>query len=373
MERKKNEKQESLYQDRLPEEVLKELTPEVRRQYFLWDEIMKREIQLYPHLILPVVSEIFHKEYPDYKNIVLLSAEYTVSRVHEAGEKLLQAIRSDILMRIARDLYHFECQIEKDGRMVFRMFEYDVSIALTHGKVVQKSGNRLDEFEISFPRSAILYLGNEKNLPEYETCKLCFPDGTSHLYRVPVMGVQGYGLEEIERKHLNILIPFLPIRFRERIKKLSEKSGKDVSENRKAKKVATREALKNELTEFIQRCLSVLEQEKKKGNLSEVIEKDIGEFLWRACGYLLEEDEELYKMIRVELEPAIKLSREIIQELQESNRNLCQEMENAYRRFIDKSVREGKSAEEAAEELATIFALSKEAAREKVRIYGERK
>lgn len=78
-------------------------------------------------------------------------------------------------------------------------------------------------------------------------------------------------------------------------------------------------------------------------------------------------------MIRVELEPAIKLSREIIQELQESNRNLCQEMENAYRRSIDKSVREGKSAEEAAEELATIFALSKEAAREKVRIYGERK
>lgn len=55
MNRKKNVNTEGLYQNRLPEEILKELTPEARRQYFLWDEIMKKEIQLYPELMLPVV------------------------------------------------------------------------------------------------------------------------------------------------------------------------------------------------------------------------------------------------------------------------------------------------------------------------------
>ena len=43
----KDEKEEKdwteyLYQESLPEEIVKELTPEVRRQYFLWDEVMKR-------------------------------------------------------------------------------------------------------------------------------------------------------------------------------------------------------------------------------------------------------------------------------------------------------------------------------------------
>ena len=81
---KKEEKDwtEYLCQESLPEEIVKELTPEVRRQYFLWDEVMKREIELYPWLILPVVKEIFNREYPEGRDIVLLSTEYTVSRIH---------------------------------------------------------------------------------------------------------------------------------------------------------------------------------------------------------------------------------------------------------------------------------------------------
>lgn len=94
----KNE-MENLFQNRLPEEIVKELTPEVRRQYFLWDEIMKREIELYPWLIFPVIKESFRKEYPVDEKIVLLSTEYTVSRIHEKGEKLLHAIRSDLLLK----------------------------------------------------------------------------------------------------------------------------------------------------------------------------------------------------------------------------------------------------------------------------------
>lgn len=382
MNRKKNVNTESLYQNRLPEEILKELTPEARRQYFLWDEIMKKEIQLYPELMLPVVREIFHREYPEGRSIILLSTEYTVSRIYEEGEKLLGAIRSDILMKIAGDLYHFECQIEKDGKMVFRMFEYDVNIALTHGKTVQEEKGQEKKFTVSFPKSAVIYLGDGKSVPEYESCEICFPDGTKHLYRVPVMRVQGYGLKEIEEKHLAVLIPFLPIRFRERIKKVSTEKREDTVQGKKAERkgTANRENIRDDMVKFISECLAVLEREEEKAAITEAIRKDIGEFLWKACSYLLEEDEELFIMVRVELEPAIRLSREIIEELQDSNRELQdsnkelqdnnkelhQKMEDSCRRLIEKSIKEGKDEKEIEAELMAVFALSREKAMEKI-------
>ena len=144
------------------------------------------------------------------------------------------------------------------------------------------------------------------------------------------------------------------------------------------------------MTEFILQCMTVLEHEKERGAFSENARKDIGEFLWKACGYLLEEDAALYREVSAEVEPAIKLSREIIQELkddikglqesnkelqdnnrelQDSNKELHQEKENACRRLIEKAQVEEKSEKEAVEELMVIFALSEETAKEKVRAY----
>lgn len=390
MSGKTKEKPENRYEERLPEEILKKLTPEVRRQYFLWDEIMKRELQLYPQLILPVVKEIFGREYTDESSITLLSTEYTVNRVPEAGEKLLQAVRSDILMRIAGDLYHFECQIEKDGNMVFRMFEYDMEIALVHGKrIVQEEPGREKKFSLSCPRSAVLYLGNGKSVPKYETCVICFSDGTDHLYRVPVIRVQEYEPERIEEKHLNLLIPFLPVRFQERIRKVSgkkqETEGKKPEETEKLRK-----ELGDDLRKLVSECLTVLDREKENAVITEIIRKDIGEFLWKACRYLLEEDEELSMLVRMELEPAVKLSREIIQELRDSNKELQdsnkelqdnnkelqgnveklhKRVEDSYRRLIQKSESEGKTVEETEAELMAVFALTEEETREKIRHY----
>lgn len=274
MKKEKKARTEHLYRDDLPEEIVKELTPEVRRQYFLWDEIMKREIELYPRLVLPMVKAIFRRKYPEDENVVLLSTEYTVSRIHEKGEKLLHAIRSDLLLRIARDLFHFECQIEKDGKMVFRMLEYDIHIALTHGKEAWEKNGSEQGAAVFFPKSAVLYLGDEKNVPQYESCTMYFQDGTEHVYRIPVMRVQNYSLKEIETGHLDILIPFLPIRFRKQIDSLLEREKKTKTTDRE-----TRGKIKRELSEFLSGCGDVLAREKACGILSENAWKDIWEFL----------------------------------------------------------------------------------------------
>ena len=115
---------------------------------------------------------------------------------------------------------------------------------------------------------------------------------------------------------------------------------------------------------------------KTRGVFTESARKDIGDFLWKAGGYLLEEDAALYREVSAEVEPAVKLSREIIQELQDdikelqdNNKELHQEKENACRRLIEKVKAEEKSEKEAVKELMVIFALSEEMAKEKVKAY----
>lgn len=60
----------------IPERVLQELSEEQQKQYFIWDELIKRLAQLYPPLLLPLIKEIFHKEYPEDASIEFLSSEY---------------------------------------------------------------------------------------------------------------------------------------------------------------------------------------------------------------------------------------------------------------------------------------------------------
>ena len=89
-----------------------------------------------------------------------------------------------------------------------------------------------------------------------------FADGTSCEYRVPVMKVQDYSLKMIEEKHLIMLIPFLPIRFRKYLQ------GKSVSE-----------AARKELTEFIRECIMIIEREKTNGTLTDMAGEDMIELL----------------------------------------------------------------------------------------------
>lgn len=114
---------------------------------------------------------------------------------------------------------------------------------------------------------------------------------------------------------------------------------------------------------------------------------------WKVCGYLLEEDTELYGEVSAEVEPVIKLSREIIAELQESNKELQesnqelqesnkelkesknvlhQELENACRRMIGEMIKDGKSTEETENMIMRVFSLTKKEAEEKIQAYQKK-
>lgn len=252
----------------------------------LWDEIMKKETFLMPEQLLPLIKEVHGKTYERGTDIRPLATEFSVER---SDTKEITSIRADITVIVAeRDIYHFECEIHNDGTMVMRMFEYDVHIALSYRK--EMSG----EMVLQFPHSAVLYLQDNGNTPEELNCAIHFQDGGTYVYRVPVLKVQAYTIEEIKEKHLCVLIPFLPLRFRKRISGRKKEQG----------------VQKEELTSFYRQLILVLEEEVEAGYLSETNRNTIISLLGKSMIRVFYRNEALLKEVVEMTEPILELEFE---------------------------------------------------------------
>ena len=366
------------YYGTIPDEILGEMTPEIIEQYYLWDEVLKKEVERYPWLILPLIREVFYKAYPDNTEIRLLATEYVVRRIHKESGSTLNSIFADIAVQIGdRDIYHMECQMNKEEGMVLRMLEYDIHIGLVYGTGnIEKALSTETRRELVMPRSVILYLNDTKPMPAEEICLIRFADGTTHEYRIPVMNVQGYTIEMIEKKHLSMLIPFLPIRFR-----------KYLNGKKNGKMQPITETVRKDLTEFIRECIMIISREKENGTLTDEAGKEIIEFLDMTCSYLLKNEPELKKEVRGIMRPIvmtqmeraeyeIKLINERLEEEKkekqraEKEKNMYSERnENAIRKSIEKYGSSGLNRQEVKENIRDIFALDETEAEEKMEKY----
>lgn len=341
------------YYGSIPDTVLGEMTTEIIEQYYLWDEVLKKEVERYPWLILSLVREVFYKSYSENTVIRMLATEYVVRRMHKESGSTLTSIFADIALQIGdRDIYHMECQMNKDAGMVLRMLEYDIHIGLVHGiESIEKGVFTGTRHELVMPRSVILYLNNNKHIPAEETCLIRFADGTTHEYRIPVMNVQNYTTKMIEKKHLNMLIPFLPIRFR-----------KYLNRKKDGKKMPIPETTRKELTEFIQECIMIIDREKGNGTLTDAAGKEIIEFLDMTCGYLLKNEPDLMKEVRDIMRPIVMTQTERIEIITERHMN-------AIRKSIEKYCSFGLSRQEVKESIQDIFSLGEAEAEKEIEKY----
>ena len=250
------------------EEIIKTngLPDEISTEAQLWDLIIKKATYNSPTLLFPLIYEIYKKEYPKDSTIVPLSTEYSVER---ADTKEISTIKADLTFCVnEQDIYHFECEITYNGLMTIRMFEYDVHAALNY-----RTDSQSSKLILEFPKSAVLFLQGTKKIPKYLTCLIKFQDGSTHEYRVPTVKVQSYSLEEIKEKHLCLLIPFLPIRFRRKIPS-DRKIRSATSQEKKQTLLKTVEKSKEELTSFFDETILILEDEVTNGFITED-EKDL--------------------------------------------------------------------------------------------------
>lgn len=268
----------------------------------LWDEIMKKIAYSAPELLFPLIHEVHGRDYPKGTTISPLATEYSVQR---SDTKQISSIRADITVLIGGvDIYHFECEIRNNKSMIIRMFEYDMHIALSYNNSTNSSIP-----ELNFPHSAVLYLGDNGNIPEHIACRINLPDGGSFLYNVPTVKVQSYSLEDIRQKHLSVLIPFLPIRLR-----------KDIKKNN------TRETL----TSFYDEIILILRDEVSSGYLSEINCKTIISLLGKAFIRVTYHNPELLEEVVRMTEPLLVLEYEIYE------KRLKEKLEKEYQERYEK-------------------------------------
>jgi len=162
-----------------------------------YNDVHRIMLNACPRLIIPVVNEMFHKKHSDNERIIVLNNEFFVNR--QGG---IQTERvTDTHFLIGNNQYHLECQSSTDGTIMYRIFEYDSQIAMQDSSVSE------DKLVVKFPNTAVLYLRHNKNTPDFMTLEIRVPRAACS-YRIPVMKVQKYSVDEIFEKRLFFLIPF---------------------------------------------------------------------------------------------------------------------------------------------------------------------
>lgn len=166
-----------------------------------YDDAFKTLLVDHTWLMFAVVNEVFGEHYTGSERIELLPNEHSVID-DDGGER---RIISDSCFGIYGDVlkkYHIECQsMQDDGTILVRMFEYDISIAIEGSEIED------GELVIRIPRSALLQLRSSRSAPDFMTVRI-EAEGASLSYRVRVVKVQRYSVDEIFAKGLLFFIPF---------------------------------------------------------------------------------------------------------------------------------------------------------------------
>ena len=172
----------------------------------IFDDVFRTMLEKMPHLVIPLINEVFGTDYPDDIPIVQKRNEHLTAT---------GIIITDSHLFIADKIYHIECQSTSDSAMVIRMIQYDFATALEY---VEKENGK---YRIYFPQSCVLYLRG-KNGPDFLEMELVMPDGQCVNYKVPVIRAERYTSDMIFQKKLLFLLPFYIIRYEKSVKKIEE-------------------------------------------------------------------------------------------------------------------------------------------------------
>ena len=163
----------------------------------IFDDVFRTMLEKMPELVIPLINEVFGKNYPADIPIIQMRNEHQT----QSGE-----IITDSRLLIADKIYHIECQSTSDSKIVLRMIEYDFAIGLEDAKM--ENGI----YRMYFPHSCVIYLrgkGRKDNL----TLEIIMPDGQTLKYSLPAVYVEKYTRDTIFQKKLFLLLPYYIMRY----------------------------------------------------------------------------------------------------------------------------------------------------------------
>ena len=194
----------------LPREELP--ADEIQKSGTVYDDVFRTMIDKLPHLLIPLINEVFSHQYSDSEPVTALQNEHM--------EITLGKVITDSYLRVADRYYHIECQCSPDGTMAIRMIEYDFLIALKHAR---KSSF---EYTIEYPESCVLYLRYTGQTPDFLTVHMKFPGGAVIDYQIPVIKVNQYDMNDIFEKKLLFLLPYYIMRYEKELPKIEQNKAK---------------------------------------------------------------------------------------------------------------------------------------------------
>jgi len=171
---------------------------------------------------------------------------------------------SEMLDQKISKTYLIECEAWYDKTIVFRIAEYDSSVAIETAQVTDK------EVVLIHPHSAVIFLHPNGNIPKKLKITHRSPDGEEMSYYVPTLKIIDYPVDTIFEKKLLILLPFYLFRFANELNELEENAEK-------------RKDIEDALTDINQR----LEAFKKQGSINEYQKRITQELLLRVSERLM--------------------------------------------------------------------------------------
>ena len=168
------------------------------RTVHIFDDVFRTMCEKMPKLLIPLINEAFGTSYSEDETLVQLRNER-----HLEDRKIV----TDALVKICGHLYHIECQSMDSAHMILRMFEYDASIAIEHWAEIP------DGFEVTFPRSCVVYLRGKGKVDRNKKLRIKFPDGKSYTYSVKVIELRKYSKNDLFKKKLLMFLPYYILRY----------------------------------------------------------------------------------------------------------------------------------------------------------------
>ncbi len=176
--------------------------PKRAKKSTIFDDVFRTLCEKLPHLLVPLINEVFKTSYPADTKITQRRNEHFLN-----GKKIV----TDALIEIETKLYHFECQSTDDDTMIIRMFEYDTTIAIDGSSATDSI------FEIRFPKSCVVYLRGSSPKRRRSSIRLILPDDSVAYYKPETIELDAYDINEIFEKKLLLFLPFYILRYEKQI------------------------------------------------------------------------------------------------------------------------------------------------------------
>ena len=170
----------------------------------VYDAVFWTEVNRFSRFLSMLVNEAFGEHFTMNAKVELLPnkqvAESTDDK-HVRRDVDMLFILSEYLDGMVRKAYHYEVEVKGTRRIAIRIAQYATAHAFTNVSMLE------DGAEIEIPNSAVIFLRSDSADIDKLTIYINYPEGNVS-YKVPVMKIKDYTLDELIEKKLVLLIPF---------------------------------------------------------------------------------------------------------------------------------------------------------------------